>query len=131
MLSPQAAGLSNLGLIGGEFSPQIEPGLIIPGREHERLRSQEMSVSAGFFETMRIHLLEGRDFTARDADSESGAVIVSESFAQRYFPEGNSLGNCATQPWPQSEVERQRDKHAPDSILDGFCDGCRWRIDME
>jgi predicted permease len=88
----QAAGLSNLGLIGGEFSPQIEPGLIIPGREHERLRSQEMSVSPGFFETMRIHLLEGRDFTARDADSESGAVIVSESFAQRYFPEGNSLG---------------------------------------
>jgi predicted permease len=53
---------------------------------------QEMSVSPGFFETMRIHLLEGRDFTARDADSESGAVIVSESFAQRYFPEGNSLG---------------------------------------
>ncbi len=88
----QAAGMSNLGLIGGEFSPQIEPGLIIPGREHERLRSQEMSVSPGFFETMRIHLLEGRDFTARDADSESGAVIVSESFAQRYCPEGNSLG---------------------------------------
>jgi predicted permease len=88
----QAAGMSNLGLIGGEFSPNIEPGLIIPGREREQLRSRAMSISPGFFETMRIHLFEGRDFTARDADSKSGAVIVSESFAQRYFTGGKLMG---------------------------------------
>src|SRR5579871_21375 len=42
-----------------------------------------MNVSPGWVETMKISLLEGRDFRA--GDLSPGAAIVNEAFAERYF----------------------------------------------
>lgn len=48
--------------------------------------SGNMIVSPGYFETMRIPLIAGRDFSSTDhADSEAVA-IVNEAFARRYWP---------------------------------------------
>ncbi len=51
-------------------------------------------LTPGYFETMRIPLLRGRTVTAGD-NAESGAVVVvSESFARRYFHGAeNALGH--------------------------------------
>ena len=52
-----------------------------------------LPVSPRFLETMRIRLIDGRDFEWRDAQPESpSAVIVNESFARRYFPGESPLG---------------------------------------
>ena len=50
------------------------------------------TVSSGYFETMRVPLLQGRDFSDEDRESAPGAVIVSEAAAQRFWPGQNAVG---------------------------------------
>ncbi len=49
-------------------------------------------VTGGFLKTMRIPLLQGRDFNRADYSQSQKTVIVSESLATRLFPHGSALG---------------------------------------
>ena len=49
-------------------------------------------VTPGYFETLEIPILSGRDFTARDDKSASQVVIVNQTFASRYFPGESAVG---------------------------------------
>ena len=49
-------------------------------------------VSIGYFRTMGIRLLTGRDFTERDNASAPAVVIISESVARRLWPAGDATG---------------------------------------
>jgi len=49
-------------------------------------------VSPGFFDTLGIHVLLGRDFTLRDEKNAPRVAIVNERFAKRYFGAGNPIG---------------------------------------
>jgi len=46
----------------------------------------------GYFQTMGVPILAGRDFTMRDALDAPRVVIVSESFARRFWPGQNPIG---------------------------------------
>jgi predicted permease len=50
------------------------------------------TVAPGFFDTLRIPVLEGRDFTERDDRDSAPVAIVNQSFAQRYFRGGTAVG---------------------------------------
>jgi predicted permease len=65
-------------------------------------------IGPNYFHTMGIPLLAGRDFSTRDSLSTSGVVMVSESFARRYWPGQDPLGKRikygpadSTNPWIQ------------------------------
>jgi putative ABC transport system permease protein len=64
----------------------------IEGRSERGARTLVNSVGPGYFETMRIPLLRGRDFTVNDRAGAQQVAIVSESFARAYFPGEESLG---------------------------------------
>ena len=52
-------------------------------------------VSPGYLDTMQIPIVAGREFEARDEVGERGynrTILVSESFARRYWPGQNPLG---------------------------------------
>lgn len=49
-----------------------------------------LNVSPGWFSTMKIPLISGRDF--RPQDTSPGAAIVSETFAKTYFPGQDPIG---------------------------------------
>jgi putative ABC transport system permease protein len=49
-------------------------------------------VSGGYFSTMRILLLSGRDFTDADDASAPNTAIINESMARRYWPGVNPIG---------------------------------------
>ena len=49
-------------------------------------------VTPKYFQTMQIPLVKGRDFTAQDNKNSQRAVIVSEAFANRYWPGQEALG---------------------------------------
>jgi predicted permease len=51
-----------------------------------------LGVSPGFFDTMGIRLLDGRDFSRRDLGPNASAVVVNEAFARRFFPGQSVLG---------------------------------------
>jgi predicted permease len=50
------------------------------------LRAKFRAVSPGFFETMGIPILEGRDFRESDKDGSERVVIISQSIAKQLFP---------------------------------------------
>jgi predicted permease len=50
------------------------------------------SISPGYFQTLRIPLLAGRDFTERDGADAPLVVILSSSTAKKLFPGENPLG---------------------------------------
>lgn len=49
-------------------------------------------VGPGFFESVGIHLVMGREFSARDRGSAPLVAIVNQAFARKYFPGQNPLG---------------------------------------
>lgn len=50
------------------------------------------SVSTGYFSAMGIRLLRGRGFAESDTADAPPVAIVNQTFAQRYFPNGDALG---------------------------------------
>jgi putative ABC transport system permease protein len=52
----------------------------------EDLRARFRSISPGFFETLGVPIVEGRDFRDTDRDGQERVVIISRSVAQRLFP---------------------------------------------
>ncbi|HVL68940.1 MAG TPA: ABC transporter permease [Vicinamibacterales bacterium] len=58
------------------------------------------TVSPSYFRTMGIPLVAGRNFEPNEAE---GHVIVSQAFANRYWPDGNAVGGrfrmATTWPW--------------------------------
>lgn len=59
---------------------------------NEELMINYNDVSPRYLETMRIPLLEGREFTPQDSVEAERAVIVNETMAKRYWPDGRALG---------------------------------------
>ena len=60
------------------------------------------TVTAGYFEVMRTPLLSGRAFTAADRPDTAPVVVVSQSMAQKFWPEGNAIGSqlrIGREPW--------------------------------
>jgi putative ABC transport system permease protein len=49
-------------------------------------------VTPNFFRTLGIPIVAGRDFTERDTADTSGAAIINEAMARRYFPNEDPIG---------------------------------------
>jgi predicted permease len=58
----------------------------------ERLRIGHSRVAPRYFDTLRIPLLIGRDFTRADDASAPPVAIVNETLARRLWPEGSAVG---------------------------------------
>ncbi len=50
------------------------------------------SVSRGYFDVLGLTLVRGRGFSEADVTADRPVMIVSESLAQRYFPDSDPLG---------------------------------------
>jgi len=61
-------------------------------RQDEDMQCALDSVSPGFFRTLKIPLLAGRDFTQADGSDAPKVAIVNEQFSRFFFPGGNAVG---------------------------------------
>jgi len=61
-------------------------------RQDEDMECAVDSVSPGFFPTLKIPLLAGRDFSTADGAEAPKVAIVNEQFAGFFFPGGNPVG---------------------------------------
>ncbi len=87
----------------GDWSISIEGRVERPGEDFD---GDWQFVTPGYFETMRIPLLEGRFFDNRDRVDSHPAVIVNQAMASLYWPGESALGkrirfcgSCSTRPW--------------------------------
>jgi putative ABC transport system permease protein len=53
-------------------------------------------VSPGYLETLGLQLVEGRFFDEADTNPERNGFVVDQSFAQKYFPNGQAVGGRFT-----------------------------------
>jgi putative ABC transport system permease protein len=60
--------------------------------ESENMTIGRTMVAPGYFNVLRIPLVQGRDFTARDDATAEPVVIVNEPFARRFFGGRNPVG---------------------------------------
>src|SRR5947207_13139669 len=66
----------------------IQGDFDIEGQPKPKLYAGKPKIDAGYFKTMGIPLLAGRDFTARDTAEAPNVAIVSERIVREYFPGG-------------------------------------------
>jgi predicted permease len=77
------------GSFGPGFQFSADGHVRDPGEEDPRARFR--TVSPGFFASLGIPMLAGRDFTDSDTRTSERVVIVSASLAQRMFPNQDAV----------------------------------------
>lgn len=63
-----------------------------PTHQNDFPMTIEYDVEADYFKVMQIQLKRGRLFTPADNEHASPVVVIDESFAQKYFPDSDPLG---------------------------------------
>jgi putative ABC transport system permease protein len=86
-----AAAVSILPLSGSDTSSRldIEGNPLPPGQE---IHGSTREVTPGYFRTMRIPLLRGRDFTAADRKGAPKVAVVNQALARLAWPGGEAVG---------------------------------------
>ncbi len=88
------AGVSSAAIVERlPFSPNIQNrNVFIDGKTYPvDSRGETLdatSVSAGYFRTLGVPVVQGRDFDSRDTVGSPNVVIVNEAMARKYWPDG-------------------------------------------
>jgi predicted permease len=70
-------------------------GINVPGytpTQRENMNVDENFVDPGYFATVGMPLVEGRDFDGRDTKNATQVAVINETMARRYFGSGSPLG---------------------------------------
>jgi predicted permease len=90
-----AGTTSNTPLVGGSWTHGVRVGAV-------ENNAQFTWVSPGYFPTMGIGIVQGRDFSLRDTRSSPRVAIVNHTFVRRFIPSGSPLGQrLRTSPEPR------------------------------
>jgi predicted permease len=74
---------------GGSWGVQVEG---YPRQPNEDTSIQHSIVSPGYFNLLRIPLLDGRDFTPQDTAQTPLVAVINEAMARRFWPGQNPVG---------------------------------------
>jgi predicted permease len=88
----RSAGIATVPILSGsewDSSMSVEGHKAADGEDMQAFMN---SLSPGYFETMQIPLLEGRDFTRLDPAERPRVAIVNRQFAEHFFPKQSAIG---------------------------------------
>ncbi len=77
----------------GSWSTPFEIAGQPPPGDSNRPWVDYYSAGPGYFRTLEIPLLKGREFSSSDSGDAPVVAIVNREFARRFFPTGNALGS--------------------------------------
>ena len=60
--------------------------------QNESMKINLNAVSPGYFDVMRIPLIEGRDFSDHDTETSTPVMIVNQTFVRRFLGDGAVIG---------------------------------------
>jgi putative ABC transport system permease protein len=87
-----AAAISSLPLGGPERAQMLyAEGQPLPDRDRSP-NAEVRVITPGYFETMGVTLLRGRDFTDHDIANQSQVCIINETIARDFFPGVDPIG---------------------------------------
>jgi len=79
-----------LGFSGGNWE-SLEVEGYVPGR-NENMKIYRDLISPGFFDSMKIPLVDGRDFDLRDDAASTKVMIVNQEFVRRFVANRSVIG---------------------------------------
>src|SRR5438270_5812061 len=82
---------STVPLIAGDATAIVPEGYQLP-RGEQSLTVFDAHVSEGFFNTMRVPILQGRGFLKSDQASTPLVAVVNDHFARHFWPKVDALG---------------------------------------
>src|SRR4029077_293139 len=88
--------------------------------DRDRPQGNFEAVSDGYFNSLGLKILEGRDFTIEDSDAKQPVAIVNASFARKYFGTQRARGTQVRRFTPaKKEPWRAIVGVAPDMLMQG------------
>jgi predicted permease len=98
----RAATFARVPLIAKQNSAN---SILLPGETEAKYSTSRQMARENYFATMEIPLLRGRGFTAQDDQRAPQVAIVNQTFAQKFFPNADVLGQRVTFRVSKREVE--------------------------
>jgi predicted permease len=97
-------------------------------KDGEDMQAFMNALSPGYFQTMGIPILEGRDFDQRDIKKDSKVAIVNQRFARHFFGDRSAIGRHIGQRGPRSKLDIEIVGVAADTLYEGPREGVRRQV---
>lgn len=100
-------------------------------KDGEDMQAFMNAISPGYFATMGIALVEGRDFDRRDVDrgDKANVAIVNQEFARHFFGDRSAVGrHIGNGVGPQAKLEVEIVGVAANSLYEGPREGVRRQV---
>ena len=95
----------------------------------ENMQAFMNALSPGYFKTMKIALLDGRDFTRADYKPNSNVAIVNRKFAEHFFKGASAIGKrIGSGSGPNSKLNVEIVGVVADSLYEGPREGVRRQV---
>jgi predicted permease len=122
----KSAGLAAVAILSGnewDSSMSVEGHRPVDGEDMQAFMN---AVSPGYFQTMQIPVVEGRDFTRADAAENPKVTIVNRRFAEHFFPGGRAVGkHVGRGVGPDTKLDVEIVGVVADSLYEGPREGVR------
>jgi len=101
-----AAAVSALPMypVGIDFALPFTIDGVVPATNGEEPRADIRSATPGYFETMKVPLVEGRTIDERDHQGTPGVMVINETMARRYFGGRSPIGHSVENPHGRATV---------------------------
>jgi predicted permease len=124
----RSATLSSNGLFQGEES---QDPIAVQGytpKSSEKIHSRFDHVAPGYFSTVGIPLLRGREIGPQDSVAGPRAAVINQAFAREFFPKTDPLGKRVSDTFPGNPGEMQVVGLVADAKLNSLREPVRPRI---
>jgi predicted permease len=125
----KSAALAGVSILSGD---EWDSSMGVEGhtaQDGEDMQAFMNSLSPGYFETMGIPLLEGRDFTRLDAAEQARVAIVNRRFAEHFFPGKSAIGkHVGFGTGPKSKLDIEIIGVVANALYEGPREGIRRQV---
>ena len=125
----KSAGLATVGVLAGD---EWDSTMSVEGhqaKDGEDMQAFMNALSPGYFQTMGISILEGRDFTQLDAKEQATAAIVNQKFARHFFGDKSPIGrHLGFGGGPKTKLNIEIVGMVADSLYEGPREGVRRQV---
>jgi predicted permease len=125
----KSAGLAVVPILSGD---EWDSSTAVEGhqaKDGEDMQAFMNALSPGYFATMGIPMLEGRDFTTLDMRERPAVAIVNRRFAEHFFPGKSAIGrHLGRDTRPGTKLDIEIVGVVADSLYEGPREGVRRQV---
>ena len=125
----KSAGFAAVSILSGDEWDSTTSVEGHDAKDGEDMQAFMNALSPGYFETMGIRFIEGRDFNRMDVKEDAKNAIVNRKFAEHYFPGKSAIGKrLGRGSGPGTKYDVEIVGVVEDSLYEGPREGVRRQV---